>query len=92
MTYGEKIDQVLLNQARHEEKLDNYAETQEKHAKTLYGEDGNPPGLVLDNDRNKRVLRVGCWFLGGTVFSIIGMILTVVGKIIYSAISSSGSG
>lgn len=82
MTISEKMDKVLENQARHDEKLDMVIRDQDRHAKVLFGDNGNPPGLVLDVDRNKRILKIACWFIG--IITIAST--TVVGKVIYTSI------
>ena len=76
---------MLINQARHEEKLDTVIRDQEKQGKTIYGEDGKPGGLVMDVDRNKRVLKVACWFIGSIVITAIG----VVGKIVLAHLTEA---
>jgi hypothetical protein len=83
MTITEKMDQMLINQAVHNEKLDTVIKTQNKHGKTLYGPDDKPGGVVMDVDRNKRVLNVACWFITAIVIAAI----SVVGKLAYAGLS-----
>ena len=82
-TISEKMDKVLSNQARHEEKLDAYAREQAKHAKILFGPDDLPGGIVMDVDRNKRAIKIACWFLTAIILASI----SVGGKLIYTNIA-----
>jgi hypothetical protein len=84
MTISEKMDKMLVNQARHDEKIDAVIRDQEKLSVIVLGAPGKPGGLIMDVDRIKRSVKIACWFIG--VITIAST--TVVGKVIYASIST----
>lgn len=73
MTFGEKIDKVLENQARQEVRQENIEKQQKEHHESLYG--NGKDGVVIKVDRLERSNKVsraiqaviGTAVLGGVI-------------------------
>ncbi len=72
MTFGEKIDKVLENQAKHEVRLDNFAKDQAEHHESLYDK---KDGVVIEVDRLKGFKKIAC-----ALFTVLGV--SVLGGVV----------